>query len=103
MPSPSDVIAVGSSKIFWERDGSSHGEKVVFVHALGCNLDLWDTIVPLTPAGFQRPALVLCGEVDVTTPPQLGYFCGLRPDMGSSVLCRKQYIPRRCQRLRYLD
>src|SRR5688572_18543330 len=84
MPSPSDVIAVGSPRIFWERDGSSHGRNVVFIHPLGCDLDLWEAIDPLISAGFQRQALELCGEDDVTTPPQLGYFCRLRPDMGSS-------------------
>jgi pimeloyl-ACP methyl ester carboxylesterase len=62
MSSPSDAIAVGSPKISWERDGSSHGEKVVFIHALGCNLDLWDAIVPLIPAGFQSIRYDLSGH-----------------------------------------
>ena len=45
MSSPSDAIADGGPRPFWERDGSSHDEKVVFIHALGCNLELWDAIV----------------------------------------------------------
>ena len=62
MSSPSDAIADGSPRIFWERDGSSHGEKVVFIHALGCNLDLWDAIVPLIPADFQSIRYDLSGH-----------------------------------------
>lgn len=45
---------------------------------------LRDTDLRPLPSGIRCPALVLCGEDDVATPRQLGYFCRLRPDMRSS-------------------
>lgn len=47
------LIDIGGTKINVAIDGPSDGPAVVFAHALGLNLHLWDAILPLMPQGLR--------------------------------------------------
>lgn len=58
-------------RLNWREDGDPKGAPVVFAHALGLDLTLWDQIIPLLPPGLRliRYDLRGHGASDVPPPP----------------------------------
>ena len=58
-------------RLNWREDGDPKGRPVVFAHALGLDLGLWDAVVPLLPPGLRiiRYDLRGHGLSDVPPPP----------------------------------
>lgn len=58
-------------RLNWREDGDPAGRPVILAHALGLDLQLWDGIVPLLPAGLRiiRYDLRGHGLSDVPPPP----------------------------------
>ncbi|MCT8328393.1 3-oxoadipate enol-lactonase [Albidovulum sediminis] len=48
-----NILDLGDTHIHWREDGDLAGAPVVFSHALGSDLRMWDKIVPLMPAGLR--------------------------------------------------
>jgi 3-oxoadipate enol-lactonase len=58
-------------RLHWREDGDPKGAPVVFAHALGLDLRLWDQVIPLLPQGLRliRYDLRGHGVSDVPPPP----------------------------------
>ncbi|MBT9244425.1 3-oxoadipate enol-lactonase [Gemmobacter fulvus] len=58
-------------RLHYREDGPKSGPAVVFAHALGLDLTLWDAVLPLLPPGLRliRYDLRGHGGSDVPTPP----------------------------------
>lgn len=66
------MLAVSRNlRLHWREDGDPKGAPVVFAHALGLDLRLWDQVIPLLPQGLRliRYDLRGHGVSDVPPPP----------------------------------
>lgn len=53
----------------WRDEGDSAGIPVVFAHALGLDLHVWDAVLPLLPPGLRLIRYDLRGHGDTEVPP----------------------------------
>lgn len=62
---------MGEVRLNWREEGQADGPPVVFAHALGLDLTLWDKVIPLLPPGLRliRYDLRGHGGSDVPPPP----------------------------------
>lgn len=62
---------MGEVRLNWREEGQADGPPVVFAHALGLDLTLWDKVMPLLPPGLRliRYDLRGHGGSDVPPPP----------------------------------
>ncbi len=44
---------INSLKIHYQLDGQPHGTPLVFINSLGCNLTIWDRVIPAFTGGFR--------------------------------------------------
>ncbi|WP_284164598.1 3-oxoadipate enol-lactonase [Frigidibacter sp. SD6-1] len=55
--------------LHWQEGGDPKGAPVVFAHALGLDLRLWDKVLPLLPPGLRLIRLDLRGHGQSDVPP----------------------------------
>lgn len=56
-------------RLHWQEEGDPQGAPVVFAHALGLDLRLWDKVLPLLPKGLRLIRFDLRGHGQSDIPP----------------------------------
>ncbi|MCY1128299.1 3-oxoadipate enol-lactonase [Frigidibacter sp. RF13] len=56
-------------RLHWQEEGDPKGAPVVFAHALGLDLRLWDKVLPLLPTGLRLIRFDLRGHGQSEVPP----------------------------------
>jgi len=56
-------------RLHWREDGDPAGAPVVFAHALGLDLRMWDAVIPLLPQGLRLIRYDLRGHGQSSVPP----------------------------------
>jgi 3-oxoadipate enol-lactonase len=63
------ICDLGDVALHWREDGDPAGAPVVFAHALGLDLRLWDAVIPLLPQNLRLIRYDARGHGHSTCPP----------------------------------
>lgn len=63
------ICDLGEVQLHWREDGDPAGAPVVFAHALGTDLRLWDAVIPLLPPALRLIRYDLRGHGASSVPP----------------------------------
>jgi 3-oxoadipate enol-lactonase len=64
-----EIARLNGLAVHHAEDGDPNGPALVFAHALGTDLRLWDRLLPLLPAGWRRVRYDLRGHGLTEAPP----------------------------------
>lgn len=62
-------LDLGDLRLHWREDGDPAGRPLVLHHALGCDLTLWDRVLPLLPPGLRLLRYDMRGHGASSVPP----------------------------------
>lgn len=63
------MLDLGDLQLHWREDGDPSGAPIVFAHALGTDLSLWDAIIERLPPGLRVIRYDLRGHGQSSCPP----------------------------------